>query len=77
MIVDGSQGTGVSAVRLLGNICYAGMRAQAIRADWRVLSFCLVSRDAGLLARGEGRKQSRVRPQSAGSSSSVDDLESE
>jgi hypothetical protein len=76
MIVDGSQGTGVSAVRLLGNICYAGMRAQAIRAAWKVLSFLFGFRNAGLLARGEGRKQSRVRPQSAGSSSSVDDRES-
>jgi hypothetical protein len=40
MIVDGSQGTGVSAIWVLANICYAGMRAQDHPSRlWRVMSF--------------------------------------
>ena len=40
MIVDGSEGTGVSAIWLLANICYAGMGAQGHPGRvWRVLSF--------------------------------------
>ena len=40
MIVNGSEGGGVSAIWLLANICYAGMRAQGHPSKpWRVLSF--------------------------------------
>ena len=40
MIVDGSQGTGISAIWVLANICYAGMRAQGHPSRlWRVMSF--------------------------------------
>jgi hypothetical protein len=40
VIVDGSQGGGISAIWLLANICYAGMRAQGHPSKvWRVLSF--------------------------------------
>lgn len=40
MMVDGSEGSGVSAVWLLANICYAGMRAQGHPSRfWRVVSF--------------------------------------
>lgn len=40
MIVDGSEGSGVSAVWLLANICYAGMKAQGHPSRfWRVVSF--------------------------------------
>jgi hypothetical protein len=40
MMMNGSQDGGVSALWVLANICYAGMRAQGhpIRV-WRVLSF--------------------------------------
>jgi hypothetical protein len=40
MTVDGSEGGGVSAIWLLANICYAGMRAQGHPSRlWRVVSF--------------------------------------
>jgi hypothetical protein len=40
VIVNGSEGGGVSAIWLLANICYAGMRAQGHPSRlWRVLSF--------------------------------------
>ena len=40
MMVNGSQDTGVSAVWVLANICYAGMRAQGHPSRvWRVLAF--------------------------------------
>jgi hypothetical protein len=40
MMVNGSQDTGVSAIWVLANICYAGMRAQGHPSRvWRVLAF--------------------------------------
>ena len=40
MMVDGSQDSGVSAIWVLANICYAGMRAQGHPSRvWRVLAF--------------------------------------
>lgn len=40
MIVSDTQGGGVSAIWVLANICYAGMRAQGHPSrGWRVLSF--------------------------------------
>ena len=40
MTVNGSQDTGVSAIWVLANICYAGMRAQGHPSRvWRVLAF--------------------------------------
>ena len=79
MIVDGSESTGVSAIWLLANICYAGMRAQGHPSSlWRVVSFLFgFPGDAGLVARGERRKQSRLRHQPAASSRWMNDLESE
>jgi hypothetical protein len=39
-MVNGSQDTGVSAIWVLANICYAGMRAQGHPSRvWRVLAF--------------------------------------
>lgn len=39
-MVDGSQDSGVSAIWVLANICYAGMRAQGHPSRvWRVLAF--------------------------------------
>jgi hypothetical protein len=79
MIVDGSQGTGVSAIWLLANVCYAGMRAQGHPSRWwRVVSF-LFGLPGTLLsvARGEGKLQSRVWHQSAASARSMNHLKSE
>jgi hypothetical protein len=40
MIVSDAQGGGVSAIWVLANICYAGMKAQGHPSRvWRVLSF--------------------------------------
>jgi hypothetical protein len=40
MMMNGSQDGGVSALWVLANICYAGMRAQGHPSRvWRVLSF--------------------------------------
>lgn len=58
MIVDGLQGGGVSAVWVLANLCYAGMRAQGPQADSGGL-FLLswLSGHTALVVCGEGRQR--------------------